>query len=58
MTSGLMPPQGGPASAPSQQMHGDVDDFGDFSQGPSVPDQGDFSDFQGAQPSTQFGGLY
>lgn len=55
--SGYMTPQGDLATAPSKQFHGE-DDFGDFSQGPSVSDQGDFSDFQGVQPSTQFGGLY
>ena len=55
--SGYMTPHGDSATTPSKQFH-DEDDFGDFSQGPSVSDQGDFSGFQGAQPSTQFGGLY
>ncbi|XP_022780245.1 synergin gamma-like isoform X2 [Stylophora pistillata] len=51
MTSGNVNPQGSQASS--------MDDFGDFSQGPSFPSQGggsnaEFSDFQGAaQPVAQ-----
>ena len=57
--SGYMTAHGNPAASSSKQIHEQVDDFGEFSQGPSVPDQGDFSQFQGAQPGhSQFGGLY
>ncbi|KAL9988732.1 hypothetical protein ACROYT_G003211 [Oculina patagonica] len=61
MTSGQMTPQGTPASGLQSEQAGGMDDFGDFSQGPSFPGQGgndgDFSDFQeAAQPTTQFGG--
>lgn len=57
--SGYMTGQGSPAASSSRQMHEQVDDFGEFSQGPSVPDQGDFSHFQGAHPGlSMFGGLY
>ena len=55
MTSGNVNPQGSQASS--------MDDFGDFSQGPSFPSQGggsnaEFSDFQGAaQPVAQGRGL-
>lgn len=59
MTSGHMIPQGSPASS---EQTGGMDDFGEFSQGPSFPGQGNndgaFSDFQEApQPATQFGGV-
>ncbi|XP_015765092.1 PREDICTED: uncharacterized protein LOC107344005 isoform X2 [Acropora digitifera] len=54
--SGYMTAHGNPAASSSKQIHEQVDDFGEFSQGPSVPDQGDFSQFQGAQPGhSQFG---
>lgn len=53
MTSGQMTPQGSPASTMSQVP--DMDEFGDFSQGPSLADQAGFSDFQKPEPSTQFG---
>lgn len=62
MTSGSTTPQGSPASGLSSEQTGDMDDFGDFSQGPSFPGQGGndgvFSVFQqAAQPTGQFGGV-
>ena len=62
MTSGNMTPQGTQASGLSSEQTGGLDEFGEFSQGPSFPGQGssgrDFSDFQEApQPATQFGGV-
>lgn len=62
MTSGHMTPQGTPVSGLSSEQTGGMDEFGDFSQGPSFPGQGsndgNFSDFQEAtQPTTQFGGV-
>lgn len=62
MTSGQLTPQGTPASGLPSEQTGGMDDFGDFSQGPSFRIQGgndgDFSDFQeAAQPTPQFGGM-
>ena len=55
MTSGHLNPQAGLVSrVTSNKQPDDMDDFGDFSQGPSFPAQSggggdaDFSDFQGA----------
>ena len=62
MTCGHTNSQGSPASGvTSDKQPDDMDDFGDFSQGPSFPGQGginsDFSDFQGAsQIAAQPGG--
>lgn len=65
MTSGHLNPQEGLVSeVTSNKQPDDMDDFGDFSQGPSFPAQSggggdaDFSDFQGAaQVMAQGGGL-
>lgn len=62
MTSGSITSQGSPMSGLSSQQTGDMDDFGDFSQGPSCPglggNDGVFSVFQEAtQPTGQFGGV-
>lgn len=65
MTSGHLNPQEGLVSGvTSNKQPDDMDDFGDFSQGPSFPAQSggggdaDFSDFQGAaQVMAQGGGL-
>ena len=65
MTSGHLNPQAGLVSrVTSNKQPDDMDDFGDFSQGPSFPAQSggggdaDFSDFQGAaQVMAQGGGL-
>lgn len=65
MTSGHLNPQTGLVSGvTSNKQPDDMDDFGDFSQGPSFPAQSggggdaDFSDFQGAaQVMAQGGGL-
>lgn len=61
MTSGSITSQGSPVGGLSSQQTGDMDDFGDFSQGPSCPglggNDGVFSVFQEAtQPTGQFGG--
>ena len=54
-----MTTQGSPAASSLKQLHCHVEDFSEFTQGPSVADQENFGHFQGSQPSlSQFGGLY